>query len=229
VLQQLVTGEPPMDNEIPATVFRPIIEKATAGRPERRYSSVTDFLDALERAAGAPRKRWESAEDVAARLSNRVTASPPDPVALEELLRWAEQLDATSATDMNTLTDVLPRLSGEAIKYLWRFDAPAFRRVFDRYTQHISIADFSFAYCDILADFCSRAVRVTGDPEILRTTLAALPQLGSRHNRWYIQSGLREAGQAAVDWTLSEFTERSLQPILRQGLGEMLHADETSS
>lgn len=249
VLQQLVTGDPPVDNEIPASVFRPIIEKATAGRPERRYSSVTSFLDELERAVGAPRKQWESAEDVAARLSDRVTASPPDPLALEEMLRWAEQLDATSSDDMTTLTDLLPHLSRDAINYLWEFDAPAFRRVFDSYAQHIRSASFSFSYCDVLADFSSTAVNVTGDPEILRATLAALPELGFSHNRWHIQSvvagilqeirdaeialvaldGLREAGPTAVDWTLSEFTQRSLHPILRQGLGEIFHAGEASA
>jgi len=209
---------------------------------------VADFLDALERTVGAPRNRWESPEDIAARLSSRVTALPPDPVALEELLRWAEQLDATSIPDMTILTDVLPRLSREAIDYLWRFDAPAFRRIFDSYAEHISSADFPFAQCDVLADFCSRAVNMTGNPEILRATLAALPQLGWRHNRWHVQSvvagilqevrnvetalvaldGLRDAGSEAVDWTLSDFTQRSLNPVLRQGLGEILHPGEGS-
>jgi hypothetical protein len=137
---------------------------------------------------------------------------------------------------------VLPRLLMPAIRELWDMDARGFRRIFERYARHIATAGFPFALCDDLADFCLRAVRETGDNAILRTTMAALPELGESHNRWHVQSvvttilqeirdnetalaaleGLREASPTAVEWTMNDFTLRSLHPILRNGISEIV-------
>jgi serine/threonine protein kinase len=242
ILQQLVTGEAPVDDEIPPGPFRPIIEKAISPRPERRYSSVGEMLAALERAMGARAVQWERPDDVAARLSERIRGDLPDRADLEELLRWVQQLDENDEEHMDALDSVLPRLSAASIHELWELDARGFGRIFERYTRRIARASFPFAFCDDLADFCLRAVRETRDNAILRSTMAALPQLGESHNRWHVQSvvttllqeirdnetalvaleGLREAAPTAVEWTMNDFTLRSLHPILRNGIGEIL-------
>jgi serine/threonine protein kinase len=242
ILQELVTGEAPVDDEIPPGPFRPIIEKAIEPRPERRYHSVGELLAALERAMGARDVQWESPEDVAARLTERVRGDQPDAADLEELLRWAQQLDENDIGHMEALTTVLPRLSIEWIQALWNMDARGFRRIFERYARYIAKASFPFAFCDDLADFCVRAIRETGDNAILRMAMAALPELGESHHRWHVQStittilqdirddetalvaleGLREASPTAVEWAMSDFTLRSLHPILRNGIGEIV-------
>jgi hypothetical protein len=237
-----MTGEPPFDGEIPPGPLRPVIEKAIAARPEHRYSDVGEFLASLERAVGALAVQWERPDDVAARLSERVRVEKPDQADLKELLRWAQQLDENEQDNMNALTTVLPRLSTRSIRKLWSVDAHGFRRVFERYARYIARSSFPFAFCDDLADFCLRAVRETRDSVMLRTTVTALAELGGYHNRWHVRSvvttllqeirdsetaltaleGLREASPTAVEWTMSEFTLRSLHPILRNGIGEIV-------
>ena len=48
ILQELVTGEPPVNTEMPAGPLRPVVERATENRPEDRYQTVTMFLSAVE-------------------------------------------------------------------------------------------------------------------------------------------------------------------------------------
>jgi hypothetical protein len=124
---------------------------------------------------------WELPRDVAARLSERVRGDLPDRADLEELLRWAQQLDENDQEHMQALTAVLPLLSVQSIREPWDMDARGFRRIFERYARHIAKASFPFAFCDDLADFCLWAIRETGDNAILRTTMAALPKLGESH------------------------------------------------
>lgn len=238
VLQELLTGDPPVNNEMPAGPLRPVVERATANRPERRYNSVAEFLAAVEGAVEAPKGTWETAEDAAKRLLERVRLPRPADEDLAELLVWAQALDEDEADDMTALARVLPWISKGSARRLWASDSEGFRRVFVRHCRHVASAGFAFEYCDVLADFARRAVEQTGDVTVLRAAVRSLAELGSSHNRWYVRDvltailqtirdtepavaaidGLREAGEAAVAFSVSEFTLRSLHPVLRGGI-----------
>jgi serine/threonine protein kinase len=248
VLQELLTGDPPVNNEMPAGPLRPIVERATANRPERRYSSVAEFLAAVEGAVEARKGTWETAEDAAKRLLERVRLPRPADEDLAELLSWAQALDEDETDDMAALARVLPWISKGSVRRLWASDSEAFRRVFVRHSQHVATTGFAFEYCDVLADFARRAVEQTGDVTVLRAAVQSLAELGYSHNRWYVRDvltavlqairdtefavaaidGLREAGKTAVAFSVSEFSLRSLHPVLRGDIQTYLNHTQAS-
>lgn len=248
VLQELVGGEPPINNEMPAGPFRPIVERATANRPEHRYATVQEFLSALELAVEGRKGQWETAEDVAKRLLERVRLPKPAAEDLDELVAWAQSLDEHEHLDMEALSRVLPWISAWSIRHLWARDDGAFRRMFEKYSDYIAESGFNFDYCDVLADFSRRAVEETGDPGVLRATATSLAELGESHNRWHVRDvltgvlqtvrdvepalaaleGLRSARKSAVRWIITDFTLRSLHPVLRAGVHEHLNQTQVS-
>jgi hypothetical protein len=248
IIQEIVTGELPITSEMPSGVLRPVVEKATAARPEDRYQSVDELLDAVERAIAGPNIKWESAEDTARRLLERVRLPKASDDDMQELLNWALALDDDSWDDMGALARVLPWLSDNAIVRLWAMDGDGFRRVYVRYANYVQEAGFSFEYCDIVADFGRRAVEQTRDIGILRATLSSLVAMGYSHNRWHVRTVvtailqsirqpedavaavelLRSVETYAVRWTLNEFSLRSMHPKLRAGIMDFLD-DETAA
>ncbi len=242
VLQELVTGEAPVNSDMSPGPLRPIVERATANRPEDRYDSVLAFLAALERAVEAPQGRWESAEDVAKRLLERVRLPKPAGEDLDELSSWSQGLDEDDHDDMTALSRVLPWISGWSIEQMWMRDSGGFQRVFDRFGRHVASAGFGFEFCDVLADFCRRAVERTDDVAVLRTAVRSLPGLGYNHNRWHVRDvltailqsirdperalaaaeGLQAAEPTAMDWVVTDFTLRSMHPTLRTGIENAL-------
>ncbi|WP_261556251.1 serine/threonine-protein kinase [Frankia tisae] len=242
VLQELVIGEAPVTNDVPPGPLRPIVLRATAERPEHRYSSVRDFLVALGTAVEAPRDDWESAEDTAERLLERVRLPKAAEADLDELATWALALDENDTDDMTVLARVLPWISTRSIRYLWAADPAGFQRIFRHYSKHIETTGFGFEYCDVLADFSRKAVKETDDTDVLREAVRSLVELGHRHNRWRVRDvvttilqsirkaepalaageALRGADPDAVEWTLSEFSVRSLPPILRKEINMLL-------
>jgi serine/threonine protein kinase len=248
VLQELVTGEPPVNNEMPASPLRPVVERATANRPEQRYASVTELIAAVEGAIEAPKGTWETAEDAAKRLLERVRLPQPAQEDLDDLLTWAQSLDEDEPDDMKALTRVLPWISARSIRVLWASDREAFRRVFQRHCRHVETTGFAFEYCDVLADFARRAVEQTDDITVLRVAVRSLAELGYSHNRWYVRDvltavlqairgtepavaavdGLREAGEAVVSFSITDFTLRSLHPVLRTGIQTHLNHSKAS-
>ncbi len=155
----MVTGEPPVNNEMPPGPLRPIVERATANKPNQRYSSVEELLAAVEVAIGAPIGKWENAEDVAKRLLERVRLPRPGDEDLDELLTWAQSLDEGDHDDMAALARVLPWISARSIRTLYAADTSAFRRVFERHCLYVESTGFDFTYCDVLADFARQLNR----------------------------------------------------------------------
>jgi serine/threonine protein kinase len=242
ILQELIVGDTPINDDMPPGPLRPIVQKATATRPEQRYAHVGDFLAALETAIEAPTQKWETAEDTAQRLLERVRLPKAAAADLDEMLSWALALDENEHEDMVALTRVLPWISARSIRHLWAADQQAFRRIFNHYCIHIETSGFSFDYCDVLAEFSRKAVNETDDVEVLRDAIRSLVQLGYRHNRWHVRAvvttilqtirdtepalaaaeALRTADREAVEWTLSDFSVRSLPPVLRAGIADLL-------
>jgi eukaryotic-like serine/threonine-protein kinase len=247
VLQELVTGEPPVDAEMPAGPLRPVVQRATEDRPEQRYQAVESFLSAVEAAVGAPRK-WETSEDAAKRLLQRVRLPKPAPEDLGELLTWAQALDEDQHEDMSALSRVLPWISPWSVRHLWSRDSGAFRRVFQLHCGHVARASFDFGYCDVLADFAREAVEATSDAAVLRSAVRALAPLGEYHNRWHVRDvltgilqgardteaamaafeGLKEAGTSAAAWSITDFSLRSLHPLLRSEIESFLNTSQAS-
>lgn len=242
ILQELVTQEYPVNTEMAAGPLRPVVERATANNPVGRYGSVAEFLEALERSLGTHQEyeNWESREQTAERLRDRMLSPSTTPADLIEMLEWAILLDESDEDDMKALSRVLPWCTSSSIEFLWNRDRGAFRRLFERFTDYIKRTGFSFEYCDVLANFMRRAVDVTGDSSILRMAVAALTVLGPDHNRWHVRDvlvsvlqdvkseemsmaaieGLRSVSRNQIAWSITDFTVRTLPPAIRIGIAE---------
>lgn len=237
ILQELVTQEAPVNTEIPAGPLRAVIETAIANKPQARYQSVEQFLDALERAVHTHEEfsSYESQDDAAERLRDRMRSPSVTDADLVEMIEWAAALDESSHDDMDALTRVLPWCRRPAVKYLWNNHRTTFRRVYQRFADHVQHTPFSFEYCDLLADFGQHAVVETKDADVLRMTVAALLGLGHYHNRWHVRDvlvailqgvkkeemamaaveAIRAADLDAVEWSISDFAVRTLPPPVR--------------
>ncbi len=241
ILQQLVTGDLPVTSEMQPSPLRPVVEKAIAAQPGQRYQCVGDLLKAVEMALGQTGE-WESPEDAGRRLLGRLRTSSPGADTLAEVLAWAQALDENDDEDMVLLTKVLPGLSAGSISKMWRTDPGAFQRIYERYSNYVQHGGFGWDYCDTLAEFGDRVVDQTRDRGMLRLTLRSLIELGRNHNRWHVQGvvigilqsitttetavaaaeAIRDADRQAVEWTLNDFSVRTLQPILRATITDYL-------
>jgi len=234
-----------LDRPAEPSPFRPVVEKATEQSPGKRHQTVKDFLTAVENAVNAPATQWETPKEAAKKLIELV-CKPHGYESLSTFLTWAERLDEESEDDMVSLAEVMPALTSSSIAALLDNDEDAFLRIYRRFTDHVTQAEFAFEHCDRLAGVCKRVVRETGGPAVLRQTVAALVELGTSHNRWYVRDvlaeilqairepepalaaleGLRDSRVPAVRWSLENFTIRSLHPNLRGGVEAILESNK---
>jgi serine/threonine protein kinase len=248
VLQALCTGDvPAYGAPLPDVIFRPVIYRATKPRPEDRFQSVNEFLAALRLAIEVPRGEWETSDEVWNRLQARLAAPVPDDVALQDLLELASRHDADRKI-RERLAEVLPGLADPIIGRLWDLDPDGFRSVFERFSAHVALAQTTPGEADRIAGFVDRAITITGDDAVLRAAVSVLAEIGFRNNRWLardllvsilqqvrsaipamaVVDGLRQVSTEALRWNLTPFAVRSLQPVLRDELVELLAQAETT-
>lgn len=245
ILQALVIRGTPVDDDVQGA-FRPVIVKAIASHPRRRYRSAAELLAAIETVVATPLGRWEDPGERAIRLRPRLNgARSADNAAMTELIEWAESVDPDDYSEMGPLAITLSALSRATIDWWWNRDPSGFTRVFEAFAERLC-GSFSFGDCDPLADFAARAVAETKDDVILREAIRGLASLGQYHNRWHVRDvavailqnirtdedavaaveGLRAADTGAVDWTVSETALRTLHPILRAGISSILDDED---
>ena len=247
ILQALVTGGTPVDDDVPAGKLRAVIQRAISQDPQRRHTSATDLLAAIEAAvAVVPAGEWETPEEKATRLRPRLReGGVADEAALEELARWAEEVDSADDEEMGWFARTLSALPADSVEWWWDRDPGAFSRVFLAFAERLE-GEFPFEVCDGLAGFARRAIAVTRDAIILQEAICGLTCLGHHHNRWHVRDvvvailqgirsdedagaateGLRMAGKDAAEWTVGDTVIRTLRPTLRAGLIKFLGADE---
>ncbi|MCJ0907429.1 serine/threonine-protein kinase [Rhodococcus sp. ARC_M6] len=244
ILQELVTQEYPVNTEIPPGPLRPIVERAIANDPAGRYGSATEFLEALERSLDTHEEfdNWESLEQTAERLRDRMLSPSTTAADLIEMIEWATGLDETSDAEMKALSRILPWCTSSSIEFLWNHDRGAFRRLFLRFTDYVRHTSFSFEYCDLLANFLRRTIDMTADSSILRMSVATLAVIGPVHNRWHVRDvlvsvlqdvkseemsiaaieALRSVPRSQVRWSITDFTIRTLPPAIRYGITDWI-------
>ncbi|QFZ78713.1 protein kinase [Streptomyces fagopyri] len=241
ILQHLVTGELPLsDDDIPNGPLRPVILRATA-RHANRYRTPSDLLNAIEKAMEADKITWQAPSDIADILTSRLAAKDADPIAVDEFLGWAQRVDADDLLAQKEVMRVLGAMSAETIQLCWQTDSAAFIAIFANFCTTVNASTFPFEYCDVIADFARRAVRTTSDATVLRLTVQTLPELGHYHNRWHVRDvltgilqpirdaetalvaleGIQTAVPADVAWSINDFVQRSLHPLLREGIREI--------
>ena len=243
ILQELVTGDFPVNNEVQPGPLRPVIETAIANSPTRRYQSVEAFINALERAVDAHEDfvAHESKEEAAARLQNRMRSPSVAEADLVEMIEWAAALDESDHDDMHALSRVLPWCTRRSVRLLWTGHQGTFLRVYRRFADFLGLGNFSFEYSDVLADFTHIVVTETKDSAVMGSTVAGLVSLGPRHNRWHVREvlvkilqevksdemasaaveALRAADADDLEWSISDFAMRTLPPTIRTGVEKL--------
>jgi serine/threonine protein kinase len=243
VLHAMVIGRDPAPGESPPTetMFRHVIRTATRQDPADRYATVDDLLEDVAAIEGVPEGPWVGIENRLERLHDRISDFSMEEDALDEL----QSLVLASGKDQETLHQLsmtMAHLDSDEIKYLVQRDPEAFTAMMKAWAGEVSEASYGFSFCDNLANFGRRAWSETADDEILGLVLRALIDLGANHNRWHVQgvvtgvlqqirsrdtavaalAGLRGASGAGLSWTLTEFAVRSLHPVLRKGITDLL-------
>jgi eukaryotic-like serine/threonine-protein kinase len=248
VLQELVTGQVPVGEEMNSHVLKPVILRACAHRPEDRYQSIGELAAAVSRAITTTEQiqAWADIEAAAETLRDRVQ-NPATPVSeLRSVIDWAERLDDTDTAHMAALARVLPWLSSSSIHWLWSENRRAWLAVFDSFCRFGADARFGFEYCDQIANFVHRAFNSTLDVRVLTNAVALLANLGPNHNRWHVRDilidilsqlrddeltvaaleSLRSIPTEKLEWCLPDFALRIMPPAVRSGLEDRLASDE---
>lgn len=244
IMQALVSGTAPADDNVPAGPLRAVILRAVSQDPDRRHRTAEELLGAIEGAtAPAPSGKWETPGEIAVRLRPRLEGGQ-DTDALKELMGWADHLnirDFDQVSEFDWTFSALPRVS---IQRWWNANPSAFKHAFRVFAEGLSHG-FDFNRCDALADVTRRVVDAVPDSEILRDAVCGLAQLGHNHNRWHVRDvavaliqslrsadeatsaleGLRMAGTQATEWTLGESSVKTLHPTLRAGIPQLLDED----
>ena len=244
ILQALVSGETPVDDNVPAGILRPVILRAISSDPGRRYQGAAPFLKATQAAiAPAPHGRWETPEERGLRLRQQLNTFL-DMDAVNEVADWAYKVDPGDYTEMGEFAETVSILPDQVVRTWWEADPQGFTRMFNAFAERLT-GGFDFSACDPLADFVQRTILATSDAGILREGMTALARLGEHHNRWHVRDvamtllqairenedavaaveGFRVAGRRATEWTVGRAVLSTLHPILRAGLGELLASD----
>ncbi|MFG3479109.1 serine/threonine-protein kinase [Streptomyces sp. NPDC047980] len=247
ILQHLVAGQLLPDDDIPDGPLKPVIQRATA-KYAQRYETPRDLLEAINKAL-ATSPDWQTDETIAKLLTPRLASEFPDVSAIDEFLSWAQGIHPD---DRSEVLPVLVHMPTNSITMTWQRNSIGFLEVYEKFCDFITNhTDFGFEYCDVLANFCHRAVVATADLQILRHTVRALPGLGYHHNRWHVRDvlttilqgvttpdralvaleSLQEAGAypGPVEWSFEEFTIRSLQPLLRTGIRKIIEENQQNA
>lgn len=251
ILQALVTGHTPVDDDIPRGRFRSVIGRAISTNPIRRYRSVADFLADIEAAMETvPAGKIETPEERACRLQPRVlNGGVVDQAALGELIGWAGEIEDAGHSEVAWFTLALSSLPRESVDWWWGRDPDGFTRAFLKVTW--GIFDIYPPFLDVspekrLADFVGHAYFATRDTVILREAIRALAYTGSYLGEWHyrdtavlimqdvrseeeadaVMKGLVKAGKTATEWTVGDTAIRTLHPALRARLMRYLGVTE---
>jgi serine/threonine protein kinase len=239
ILQALVTGGAPVDDDVPAGKLRAVIQRAISPDPQRRHANASELLAAIvDAVAVVPVGQWEDSGERAERLRPRLREGGiADQAALGELAQWAEEIDPADYDAMGSFAWALSGLPADSVEWWWDRDPAGFTRIFLALAERLE-GNFAFGVCDPLADFARRAVTVCQDTVILREAVRGLACLGYHHNRWHVRDvvagmlqgirndedagaaieGLRMAGKDAAEWTIGDTVIRTLRSPLRGGL-----------
>jgi eukaryotic-like serine/threonine-protein kinase len=251
ILQALVTGDTPVDDDIPRGRFRSVIQRAISMNPELRYPSAADLLADIEAAMEAvPAGKTETPEERACRLQPRVlNGGVVDQAALGELIGWAGEINDAGDGEVAWFTFVLSSLPRESVDWWWGRDPGGFTRAFLAVTSRLeaSYSLFLNDSSDRFANLAGHAYFATRDTVILREAIRALAYTGFYHFiEWHyrdtavlimqdvqseeeadaVMKGLVKAGKTAAAWTVGDAALRTLHPALRVRLMRYLGVTE---
>ncbi|MGI0525748.1 serine/threonine protein kinase [Rhizobium giardinii] len=181
ILHDMVSNEPrvPFREIKEQGEFGPILSGCTKDDPSKRFSSAKAVLDAILTVEFEPTAILSGApEDFLAILA---APEPPEPETWNRLADYLEE-QATS----QDIAATCGRLTADRIEKLCR-DAPdAANRIALIFAEWVSSTAFSFELSDAIANRVELFFQ-SCDFEAKTECLMALLELGTSHNRWYVE------------------------------------------
>lgn len=158
--------------------FGPILAGCTKDDPSKRFSSARAVLDAILTVEYEPVGNIsEASEDFLAILA----AEQPPEVAVWP--RLADYLDRAPDSD---IAAICGKLTADRIKVLCDADSDAAKRIGLVFADWVATTSFNFDHCDAIANRVEVFFE-NGDLEIKVECLIAFLEMGTSHNRWYVE------------------------------------------
>lgn len=161
--------------------FRYPIKKATRQDPDRRYQSVKEFRADFDAAIGLV--PVDALQD---RLENLAQGyRRHGSLSLEQVDSFVRDLVSVAA-EPEVLHQIIMRLPVESLKYIFRAREADLEEVVVSFGSTVKDGVFAFSYCDDVAKRVGDIVEVIRDGELRAYLIAALVDMGSRHNRYFV-------------------------------------------
>lgn len=182
LLFTVLTSETPLDLDLDFADmrYRYIIEKCTRRRPENRFQTIDELIDAFEAVTGDQTlfRRRQASEEM-----DTLFARPANADTLAQL----DRLFTSNASNETLYQTYFPQLKGRFLRVYLKHNPDGFRRNLQQFDQHISQA-IAYDYCDDVAKLYRQIFDQIPDPAIRHLTLSRILKLGTEYNRFYVQN-----------------------------------------
>jgi eukaryotic-like serine/threonine-protein kinase len=115
-----------------------------------------------------------------------------------EPVRKIHELFEANADNRLLYQATVPALPGPMIRQYIDDLRNDFRRLLDRYDEHVS-GSLDFDYCDVVTNLYRDIWQMTDDVEIRRLILSRLVQMGPAHNRYHVGDVVAQLLRQATD------------------------------
>jgi len=178
----VLTGEAPLDMDLDYVDdrYRYIIDKCTRRKPESRFQTIDEVLQAFESVTGD--STLFSRKQANAEIEKLFVST-----ANANTISRLDDLFITHSTNEILYQTYFPKLEGRYLRAYLKHNPEGFRRALTQYDQHIS-QDVAYDYCDTVAKIYRNIFDKVKEPAIRQLTLARILNLGIKYNRYYVQN-----------------------------------------
>ena len=156
-----------------------IMRNATRGDPCRRFDSVRSFLDAVMSIAGSD-----------AQIDITIASVSLREIIQDEaigIIQWSQLIEhLEDSSDKDDCRLILLKLKFDQIKYLIQIDKTLSDRLANIYGEWVLSSSFDFSRCDVIANILGLFIENCSF-EAKADCLIALLEMGTSHNRWYVE------------------------------------------
>ena len=176
--------------------FAAILSGCTKDDPSKRFHSAKAVLDALLTVEYEPSGSVSvAAEDYIAML---MAEQPPEPAAWAALAEYLER-DAQDGD----IAAICGKITADRIDVLSNADPTAFKRIGMVFAEWVAETAFNFELCDAIANRVERFFQ-GGDFELKVECLMGLLEMGTSHNRWYVERKFVDLSGPEMDENLAK-------------------------
>lgn len=198
ILHEMVGAEPriPFREIRESGPFAAVLLGCTKDDPSKRFSSAKSVLDALLTVDFQPSGVLSKASSDFANVLG--AGDPPDAGFWNDLAEHLEK--EASPID---ITQIFALMSADRILNLCSNNREAANRIGMIFAEWVSTRSFNFEHCDAIANRVDLFF-LHGDLELKVECMIALLEMGTSHNRWYVEHKFVEKAEPNMDEALAK-------------------------